>query len=129
MTECIQETFSFAAHFSARVAAAVTPGEVLVDGGALLLREVDRKIKLLGRLGSCFSDGRNQELVEHRLEEMLSQRIYALAWGYEDLNDHEQLRTDPLFGLLSGRRELEERLAGQRTRNPPGGVGGPHGHS
>ena len=117
MTECIQETFSFAAHFSRRVAAAFTAGQVSSDGGALLLREVDRKIKLLGRLGSCFSDGRNQELVEHRLEEMLSQRIYALALGYEDLNDHEQLRTDPLFGLLSGRRELEERLAGKSTLN------------
>ena len=117
MTECIQETFSFAAHFSRRVAAAFTAGQVSSDGGALLLREVDRKIKLLGRLGSCFSDGRNQELVEHRLEEMLSQRIYALALGYEDLNDHEQLRTDPLFGLLSGRRELEEPLAGKSTLN------------
>src|SRR3974377_500904 len=127
MTECIQETFSFAAHFSRRVAAAFTAGQVSSDGGALLLREVDRKIKLLGRLGSCFSDGRNQELVEHRLEEMLSQRIYALALGYEDLNDHEQLRTDPLFGLLSGRRELEERLAGKSTLNRLGLGGGTDG--
>jgi hypothetical protein len=87
------------------------------DGGALLLREVERRINLLGRLAGCFRDGRNQDLVEHKLSEMLSQRIYGLALGYEDLNDHEQLRSDPLLGLLSGKRKLEEPLAGKSTLN------------
>ena len=116
-TECNQEAFSFAAHFSRRVQAGFTAGQVSSDGGALLLREVDRKIHLLGRLAGCFSDGRNQQQVEHTVAEMLSQRIYGLALGYEDLNDHEQLRSDPLLALLGGKRELEAPLAGKSTLN------------
>jgi hypothetical protein len=117
MTECIQERFSFAAHFSRRVEAGFTAGQVSSDGGALLLRQVDHKINLLDRVASCFVDGRSPFLVRHRLSEMLSQRIYGLALGYEDLNDHEQLRSDPLLGLLSGKRKLEEPLAGKSTLN------------
>ncbi|HEX3471848.1 MAG TPA: IS1380 family transposase [Silvibacterium sp.] len=117
MTECNQETFTFAVHFSRRVEAGFTAGQVSSDGGALLLREVEGKINLLGRLAACFSDGRDPDRVEHPLPEMLSQRIYGLALGYEDLNDHEQLRSDPLFGLLSGKRELESPLAGKSTLN------------
>jgi len=117
MTECSQERFSFARHFSREVKAEFTADHVSSDGGALLLRQVDSKIGLVGRLARCFEDGRNPEQVEHRLEEMLAQRIYGLALGYEDLNDHDQLRRDPLFGLLSGKRKLEEPLAGKSTLN------------
>lgn len=117
MTECTQERFSFAAHFSRRVEAGFTAGQVSSDGGALLLRQAERRINLLGRLTACFSDGRNPEQVEHTVSEMLAQRIYALALGYEDLNDHDELRADPLFGLLSGKRRLEEPLAGKSTLN------------
>ena len=93
--------------------AGFTAGRVSSDGGSLLLRETDRRINLLGRLAGCFSDGRSQELVTHQVSEMLSQRIHGLALGYEDLNDHEQLRADPGFGLLSGKRELDQPLAGR----------------
>jgi hypothetical protein len=117
MTECNQETFAFTAHFSRRVEAGFTAGQVSSDGGALLLREVERRIGLLGRLACCFTDGRSPLLVTHQLSEMLSQRIYGLALGYEDLNDHEQLRNDPLLGLLSGKRELDQPLAGKSTLN------------
>jgi hypothetical protein len=117
MTECSQETFCFTAHFSRRVEAGFTAGQVSSDGGGLLLRQVERRIDLLGRLAACFSDSRDAELVKHPLVEMLSQRIYGLALGYEDLNDHEQLRSDPLIGLLSGKRQLEEPLAGKSTLN------------
>jgi hypothetical protein len=117
MTECNQEAFSFASHFSRRVEAGFTAGQVSSDGGALLLREVDRRINLLGRLAGCFSDGRSALLVKHQLPQMLAQRIFGLALGYEDLNDHEQLRCDPLFAVLSGKRELEEPLAGKSTLN------------
>ena len=117
MTECSQETFSFARHFARRVEAGFTAGQVSSDGGGLLLREADRKVGLLRRLTSCFTDGRSPMRVTHRLSEMLAQRIYGLALGYEDLNDHEQLRTDPLWGLLSGKRKLEEPLAGKSTLN------------
>ncbi len=117
MTECNQEVFSFAAHFSRRVEAGFTAGQVTSDGGALLLRQADRKINLLARLAASFSDGRSPIYIKHQLSEMLAQRIYGLALGYEDLNDHEQLRVDPLLGLLSGKRELEEPLAGKSTLN------------
>ena len=116
-TECSQETFSFAAHFSRRVEAEFTAGHVSTDGGGLLLREVDARINLLGRLEGCFRDKRNPERIEHELSEMLAQRIYGLALGYEDLCDHEQLRSDPLLALLSGKRELDEPLAGKSTLN------------
>src|ERR1035437_6188694 len=117
MTECIQERFSFAAHFSRRVEAGFTAGQVSSDGGALLLRQVDRKIKLLERLADCFVDGRSPFLVRHRLSEMLSQRIYGLALGYEDLNDHEQLRSDTLLGLLTGKSTLNRlELVGRTKR-------------
>ncbi len=117
MTECNQETFRFAAHFSRRVEAGFSAGQVSSEGGALLLREVDGKINLLGRLAACFSDGRDPERIEHTVGEMLAQRIYGLALGYEDLNDHEQLRSDPLMGVLSGKREMDEPLAGKSTLN------------
>jgi hypothetical protein len=117
LTECKQKVFSFTAHFSRRVEAGFTAGRVSSDGGVLLLRETERKINLLGRLAGCFRDGRNQDLVEHKLSELLAQRIYGLALGYEDLNDHEQLRSDPLLGVLSGKRKLEEPLAGKSTLN------------
>jgi hypothetical protein len=117
MTECNQVSFKFAAHFSRRVEAEFTAGQVSSEGGALLLREVERQINLLGRLAGCFHDGRMPLLVKHQLPEMLAQRIYGLALGYEDLNDHEQLRSDPLLGVLSGKGELEEPLAGKSTLN------------
>jgi hypothetical protein len=99
------------------VEAGFTAGQVSSDGGSVLLREADRKINLLGRLAGCFSDGRSPLLVKHPLSEMLAQRIYGLALGYEDLNDHEQLRTDPLLAVLSGKRDLDEPLAGKSTLN------------
>src|SRR5215469_4317390 len=117
MSECNQEVFCFAAHFSRRVEASFTAGRVSSDGGALLLRQADQKINLLGRVAGCFTDRRSPLRVRHQLTEMLSQRIYGLALGYEDLNDHEQVRTDPLFGLLSGKRKLDEPLAGKSTLN------------
>ena len=117
MTECNQKTFAFTAHFSRRVEAGFTAGQVSSDDGAPLLREVDRKIDLMGRVADCFADGRSPLLIKHHLPEMLAQRIYALALGYEDLNDHEQLRSDPLLALLSGKRELDEPLAGKSTLN------------
>jgi hypothetical protein len=117
MTECNQEVFSFAPHFSRRVEAGFHAGQVSTEGGALLRREVDGKIDLLGRLARCFTDVRRPLLVKHHLSEMLAQRIYGLALGYEDLNDHQQLRSDPLFALLSGKRELDQPLAGKSTLN------------
>jgi hypothetical protein len=92
-------------------------GAISSDGGAFLLRQVDKRLNLLRRFAECFLDGRNQSLVEHPISEMLAQRVYGLALGYEDLNDHEQLRTDPVFGILAGKENLAEPLAGKSTLN------------
>src|SRR5579864_1072505 len=117
MTECNQIQFSFAAHYSRKVVAQFADTRLTTDGGGLLLRQVDGKMRLLRRLVGCFQDGRDPDRIEHRLEEMLAQRIYGLALGYEDLNDHEQLRQDPLLAVLAGKRELNEPLAGKSTLN------------
>ena len=92
-------------------------GTISSDGGAFLLRQTDKRLNLLPRLAECFLDGRNQKQVEHSVLEMLAQRIYGLALGYEDINDHEQLRKDPVFVILAGREELEQPLAGKSTLN------------
>jgi hypothetical protein len=117
MTECNQSSFGFEACGSREIVARFDGGTISSDGGALLLRQTDKRLNLLARLAECFLDGRNQEYVEHSVVEMLSQRIYGLALGYEDINDHEQLRHNPVFGILAGREELEEPLAGKSTLN------------
>src|SRR5438045_3175224 len=118
MTQCIQSRLAFAREGKREVMAEFNGGTISSDGGALLLRETDRRIKLLGRFSQCFLDGRNPALIEHRIEEMLAQRVYGLALGYEDLNDHEQLRYDPLLGALAGKAEPgQEALAGKSTLN------------
>jgi Transposase DDE domain group 1 len=117
MTQCNQESFAFAAHFSRQVTAQFDGARMTTDGGALLLRQADRKIGLLRRVVAAFRDGRAPERVEHPLAEMLGQRIFGLALGYEDLNDHEQLRRDPLLAVLAGKREVQEPLAGKSTLN------------
>ena len=115
MTQCSQSRFEFEAHSSRHVVAGFDGGAMTSDGGALLLRSVDRRIGLLSRLAECFTDFRQQERVEHRVAEMVAQRVYALALGYGDLNDHDQLREDPLMGLLAGKREPGTALASKST--------------
>ena len=117
MTECNQSSFGFEACGRREIVARFDGGTISSDGGAFLLRQVDRRLNLLARFGQCFLDGRNQALVEHSIPEMVSQRVYGLALGYEDLNDHEQLRTDPVFGILAGKQDMAEPLAGKSTLN------------
>ncbi len=117
MTECNQNELVFAPHFSRQVSARFSERQLSTEGGSLLLRETDRKIGLLSRVRKCFADHRHPLRIEHKLSELLAQRIYGLALGYEDLNDHEQLRRDPLLALLAGKRALEEPLAGKSTLN------------
>src|SRR6202162_3088856 len=128
MTECSETLFPFEAHFSRQVVAQFEGSWLTTEGGSLLLRQADRKIGLLRRVARCFTDYRQPERIEHRLEEMLAQRIYGLALGYEDLNDHEQLREDPLLAVLAGKsdptgqdrkrqRDKGKPLAGKSTLN------------
>jgi len=117
MTECNESSFGFEACGSREIVARFDGGTISSDGGAFLLRQTDQRLNLLPRLAQCFLDGRNQALVEHSVLEMLSQRVYGLALGYEDINDDEQLRFDPVFGILAGRDDLEKPLAGKSTLN------------
>ena len=116
-TECSQSNFEFAEAWSRSVTARFDGGKITSHAGGLLLREVERRIGLLSRLSECFLDGRAQTRVRHSVHEMLSQRVYGLALGYEDLNDHEQLREDPLLMLLAGSVDAESPLAGKSTLN------------
>src|SRR3954453_22105165 len=117
MTECNQSSFGFEAFGGREIVARFDGGTISSDGGALLLRETDKRLNLLPRLAECFLDGRMQKRVEHSIPEMLAQRIYGLALGYEDLNDHDQLRKDPLFGVLAGHEDAGTPLAGKSTLN------------
>ena len=119
MTECIQDRFGFASVGGKReIVAEFSGGAISSDGGGLLLQETDAKMNLLGRFSQCFSDGRNPRLIEHSVEQMVRQRVYGLALGYEDLNDHEQLRQDSLLGVIAGKAEPgSEPLAGKSTLN------------
>jgi hypothetical protein len=93
-------------------------GHVVSDGGALLLRQVERRTHILTRLASCFTDRRDPLRIEHSVEQLVKQRVYGLALGYEDLNDHDLLRRDPLLAVLAGKTEpAQEPLAGKSTLN------------
>jgi Transposase DDE domain group 1 len=118
MTECSELRFAFATEGRREIVAEFNGGAISSDGGALLLRETDQKMNLLVRFSQCFLDGRDANLIEHSVDQMLAQRVYGLALGYEDLNDHEQLRNDPLLRVLAGKAEPDqEALASKSTLN------------
>lgn len=102
-TECNAEQFEFQGLGTRQVVADFSAGQVTSDAGALLLREVERGRGMLARLAQCFVDHRDPQRREFSVEQLLAQRVYALALGYEDLNDHETLRRDPLLATLAGR--------------------------
>ncbi len=116
-TERTQSSFEFAGIWSRSVVARFDGGKITSNGGGLLLQQVDQRIGLLSRLSGCFLDARDQRRVRHGVREMLAQRVYGLALGYEDLNDHEQLREDPLLMLLAGSAQPDKPLAGKSTLN------------
>ena len=119
MTECNQERFEFASTSGTRqIVAEFSGGRITSDAGSLLLKETDTKMNLLTRFSQCFADRRNPLLIEHTMEQMLRQRVYGLALGYEDLNDHDLLRLDPLLGVMAGKAEPgADLLAGKSTLN------------
>ena len=120
-TECISDQFDFARAEGRSVVAAFDGGRVTSDAGALLLGATDRAIGLVERFAACFADERTQEQVVHPLAALVGQRVFAMALGYEDVNDHDRLRHDPVLGALSGRLEARHPrcapLAGKSTLN------------
>ena len=117
-TECNQFVFGFHPQKRREIRAQFDGGAITSDGGGLLLREVEKRIGILRQFAGCFTDYRNPDLIEHKVEEMVAQRVYGLALGYEDLNDHEELRNDPLLAVLVEKADPSSRvLAGKSTLN------------
>jgi len=120
-TECSAELFDFAAVEGRAVVAGFDGGAITSDAGALLLGATDRAIRLVGRFAECFIDRRRPELVEHLVATLVGQRVFAIALGYEDLNDHDELRHDPVMAVLAGklvaRRQDCAPVAGKSTLN------------
>ena len=105
---CKQAVFEFQDHNRRKVTASFDGGHLSSDGGgSLLLRELERRTGIIGSLADCFTDYRDPSRIEHSLEELLRQRIGALALGYEDLNDHDRLRCDPALALMTGKDDVE----------------------
>src|SRR5437899_8627268 len=116
-TECSQIGFEFHSLKNRAIRAQFDGGAITSDGGGLLLREVEKRTGILRRFATCFTDYRNPDLIEHRVEELVAQRVYGLALGYEDLNDHDELRKDPLLAVLVEKSDPSETLAGKSTLN------------
>src|SRR5450755_2362015 len=121
-TQCNAEQLQFSCVERRRVVAAFDGGTVSSDAGALLLGRADQAIGLIDRLAGCFIDERDPDLIEHAVRTLIGQRVFGMALGYEDLNDHESLRHDAVFGALLGKLAAKRRsdcaaLAGKSTLN------------
>lgn len=121
LTECSAKSFGFARVELRSVVSAFDGGAVTSDAGGLLLGATDRAIGLTDRFAACFSDHRRTDLIEHAVGTLVGQRVFGIALGYEDLNDHDQLRHDPVMATLAGKLTARRRdcapLAGKSTLN------------
>lgn len=127
-TECSGSRFQFQPVGSREVVARFDGGDITSDGGALLLRKVEQRTGILRQFAGCFRHGRDPDRIEHTVKELISQRVHGLVLGYEDLNDHDELRVDPLLALLAGKTDVKgenrhkeqdrgKALAGKSTLN------------
>jgi hypothetical protein len=127
-TECISSALKYQGLGRRRVVGSFSGGSITSDAGALLLREVDHRRGIVSRVADCFTDYRDEARIEHSVRDLLAQRIYGLALGYEDLSDHDRLRQDPLWGTAIGKtdpegktrkrsRDLGSSMAGKSTLN------------
>lgn len=107
ITECTPTQMEFQGVGRRKVQADFDGGHLSSDGGALLLREAEERFSIIERFASCFTDYRDDRFVEHSLVQLLRQRIFGIALGYEDLNDHNKLRLDPLIALATGKEDIE----------------------
>lgn len=127
-TQCKPQALLFQTQSKREVLAHFDGGNICSDAGGLLLRQTEEATGIIRKFAACFTDHRDGDLIEHTLEELVAQRIYALALGYEDLNDHDELRNDPLLAVLVGKndptgkdrlrdRDKGKALAGKSTLN------------
>jgi hypothetical protein len=120
-TECSAKTYSFGQLDRRQVVADFSGGTITSDGGLILVAQIDQHYRISERVAECFADQRDRSRVQHELSDLIAQRLYGLVQGYEDLNDHEQLRHDPLFGIAVGKLASEHPrcapLAGKSTLN------------
>ena len=121
LTECSAELFDFGTVEGRAVEAAFDAGLVTSDAGALLLGATDRAIGMMARFAGCFHDERRGDLIEHDVVTLVGQRVFGIALGYEDLNDHDELRHDPMMAVLAGKLEARREdcapIAGKSTLN------------
>jgi len=128
MTECKPQQLEFERIGRREIVAEFSGGDITSDAGGLLLREVELRTGIVQQFAACFTDYRDPELIEHPVEDLLGQRLYGMCLGYEDLNDHDRLRSDPALAVMVGkkdpkgehRREKRDRgkaLAGKSTLN------------
>jgi len=124
MTECNEQIMLFQGHGRRRVEADFDGGKISSNGGAVLLRELELKESIVEEFAKkCFVDYRDPRFIEFTVEELVKQRVFGLALGYEDLNDHDQLRVDPLLAMLCGRADPtgEDRRCEEDKGNPLAG--------
>ena len=127
-TECNSSYLNFPMLGRREIVADFDGGDISSDGGALLLRQTETLTGIIRQFADCFTDHRNPDLIEHTVQELVAQRVHALALGYEDLNDHDDLRRDPLLATVVGKadptgktrqrpRDRGKALAGKSTLN------------
>ena len=102
-TDCSPTPFESAPVEDRRAVASFDGGAVTSNAGALLLGATDRAIGVVRRFAACFHDARSPERVEHAVATLVGQRVFGIALGYEDLNDHDQVRHDPVLAVLAGK--------------------------
>lgn len=105
-TECHTSRLEFHPHQQREVIGKFDGGSITSDAGGLLLREVEQKFGIIRQFTECFTDHRDPEKIEHTVDDLLAQRIFGLALGYEDLSDHDRLRHDPLLALMVGKKDI-----------------------
>src|SRR5215467_7629331 len=104
-TECRQDSLNFGTVEGRTVVGAFDGGVISSDAGAVLLGATDRAVRLVSRFAACFRDARDPDSIEHSVATLVGQRVFAIALGYEDLNDHDELRHDPMMAVLAGKLE------------------------
>ena len=114
-------TYQFGQLGRRQVIADFSGGQITSDSGLVLIAQLDRRYRITQRLAECFEDHRDPKRVQHSLDHLIAQRVYGLVQGYEDLNDHDCLRSDPMFGIAVGKLESQHPrcapLAGKSTLN------------